>query len=232
MDKSPVRGVQGNCSRVGNTVCYTQEFHFHFPDADFFAVRHGSELCFTGEALFIQALPCHGHGEFRSIALGEMERRQKVLNSTYMIQVAVGEENRFDAVLFPLEGRDVRHEVIYSQHIFVREFQTEINHVDVSVDFNARAVAADLFKAAEGVNSQSSLAWSLHSYLLWLYTRLGGDTLLLPVKFAERAVPPPPMVLACLVWVLRTFRWCRPFALPRLQAPFGALQPLSYCLHL
>ena len=82
--------------------------------------------------------------------------RKEVLDGTDVIKVGVREKNGFNAILLSFERSQVRYEIVDAEHVLIGKLQSQIDDVDVCIDFNDEAVAPNLFKPAERVDAEFS----------------------------------------------------------------------------
>src|SRR3989338_4987915 len=128
---------------------------------------------FSRQMIFIQTFLHHRHGEARAVTRREVEGRQQVLRRADVIEVSVRKEDCFDAVLSSFQAGNVRNQVVDSQHILVRELESQVDDVDVLIHFYDEAVAADLFKTTERVDPEILFLATRSSDrpMLWLARR-------------------------------------------------------------
>ena len=86
-----------------------------------------------------------------------------MLNGTDVIQVRVRKEDGLDAILATAQTRCVRDQVVDAEHVLVRKLKSQVDDVDIAIDFDDEAVAADLFEPAEWVDAQSGAS----TVLVW-----------------------------------------------------------------
>ena len=114
----------------------------------------------------VQPLAHERHGELGAVHGRKVELREQMLYGSDVIQVPVCEEQSLDAVFSAFQRRDIRHEIIDAEHIFVGELQSQIDDDEIAIHVDDKAVTADLLEPAKRIELEATAALVLLRLLL------------------------------------------------------------------
>jgi hypothetical protein len=67
----------------------------------------------------------------------------------------MGEDDRFDAILFATKARKIRNEIVDTRHILLRKLEAKIDDVQVAIDIDDETVAAHFLKSSERIELET-----------------------------------------------------------------------------